>query len=500
MVEEPRRKIKAMRIATRCTTVDEFVAGFQPYCDGSTCFIPTLGMRPIGLETAFAIQLADGTPMLRGLCVVQDAWETADNPFKRPGLRVKFVRLTPDSNEMLLTLRRPLVIVIPPSPDEFETPTSVENVAPTPPPTPPRVEIRTPGSPYILPANPLTALSDESLGAFVDCMLYEEAQDSVAEPDQWGDVTAPDAPLIVPPAPSAPTAIAQILAGVAPVRPDTPPPLPPTPTPPAATPMVPMSPSLPPPLPPPRPLPMARPITIDHENLVSLDEPSPARRWGVIAGIAVATLAVMALVWLVAFRTSSTTQASTPPTPPAPAPIAPPAPAPTPVTPEARVVLPPPATTVTPKPREEPDLPMAGSGPCRISVASTPAGAMVTIDGDVMGPTPIVVAGPCRARKLELAHPRYEKLARVVTPTAAEPLVVELNLQRPTHTLRLTSTPSGATVSINGRRAGTTPTAISVMGFSSVTLTVEKPGYKVATKRIYSQRPDETMAFPLDRK
>ncbi|MCX5741139.1 MAG: hypothetical protein NT062_01430, partial [Proteobacteria bacterium] len=205
--ERAPQKIKAMRIATRCATIDEFVAGFHAFCDDATCFIPTLGMRPLGLETAFSIQLADGAPVLRGMCVVLDAWATADNPYKRPGLRVGLQRLTPDSSaiiERLKIARREAYAQldgigriatgtepprlptgpIPPRPatspiprmevgelsrprrptEDFDAPKTVENQI---------MQVRTPGSPIILPANPLTALTDASIGAFVDCTMYE---------------------------------------------------------------------------------------------------------------------------------------------------------------------------------------------------------------------------------------------------------------------------------------------------------------------------------------
>ena len=67
-------KTKALCVATRCTTLDQFVTTYHRFCDDTSFFVATTTMRPVGLETAFSIQLADNTPVLRGLCTVLDAW------------------------------------------------------------------------------------------------------------------------------------------------------------------------------------------------------------------------------------------------------------------------------------------------------------------------------------------------------------------------------------------------------------------------------------------
>jgi len=70
-------KTRALCVATRCTTVDQFVATFHRFCgDDQSFFVATMTSRPIGLETPFSIQLADKQPVLRGLCIVLDAWDT----------------------------------------------------------------------------------------------------------------------------------------------------------------------------------------------------------------------------------------------------------------------------------------------------------------------------------------------------------------------------------------------------------------------------------------
>ena len=90
-------KTKALCVATRCTSVEQFVATFHRFCDESSFFVATLATRPVGLETAFSIQLEDKTPVLRGLCVVVEAWSTPANRFGRPGVRLSVRRLTNES-------------------------------------------------------------------------------------------------------------------------------------------------------------------------------------------------------------------------------------------------------------------------------------------------------------------------------------------------------------------------------------------------------------------
>lgn len=86
-------------ISTRCKTVDELVATFKPYVRGSTIFVPTLAQQRIGLETVFVVQLADGTAVLRGRCVIRRGWTTADNPFRLPGLLLGLKTLSSRSKE-----------------------------------------------------------------------------------------------------------------------------------------------------------------------------------------------------------------------------------------------------------------------------------------------------------------------------------------------------------------------------------------------------------------
>src|SRR4051812_2372200 len=97
-VAESPRTINAMvmRIVTRFTTVEDFVQSFARFCADGSCFIPSAHAKQVGVETAFSIRLADGTPMLRGMCVVRESWSTAENPYGRPGVELGIRKLTPE--------------------------------------------------------------------------------------------------------------------------------------------------------------------------------------------------------------------------------------------------------------------------------------------------------------------------------------------------------------------------------------------------------------------
>jgi hypothetical protein len=182
-------QLEAIRIVTRCTTRDQFIAMFRRFCNPTSCFIPSRDTRPIGLATAFSIRLADGTAMLRGEGVVLDAWATAENPFKRPGIQLGIHRLddacAPLFEDMLvprtgaiapLSPKVQLSMLFVKSPDATaEIDTATVEMAPVIPPH----ELPAPGAPDVLPANPLSEMDDALVAAFVDCTL---APEDVPEP------------------------------------------------------------------------------------------------------------------------------------------------------------------------------------------------------------------------------------------------------------------------------------------------------------------------------
>jgi hypothetical protein len=174
-------RVRGFSIATRCATLDELIEKFRDRVDDESILVSTIESRAVGTECAFAILLADKQVALAGTCVVRDVFADVNNPFKRPGMRLAIKKLGPESQKVWLALLGKRLDAMPPlARAPRATPTKQESAAAqrelnTPRPTrttPPR-ETRTPGSPFILPANPFTNLSDASLDGFVDCGLFE---------------------------------------------------------------------------------------------------------------------------------------------------------------------------------------------------------------------------------------------------------------------------------------------------------------------------------------
>jgi hypothetical protein len=107
------------------------------------------------------------------------------------------------------------------------------------------------------------------------------------------------------------------------------------------------------------------------------------------------------------------------------------------------------------------------------------------------------VDGPCGRRRVDLVHPRYALATRFVTTAVDQPQALEVALVRPTHSLTVVTVPPGATISIEGRRAGTTPTVVQLMGFYGVRVTIEKKGFRPVTQRVYSTVPQDRLTVRL---
>ena len=215
---------KGLRIASGCSTLDEFTAVFRKFCTPNSIFIATGTPRPSGIEIRFAITLKDGKPVMSGAGTITESFETKENPYERSGMVVEFSKLDtmgrillrelnatskpsgsggkptkkksenfeiptvvsdPDENTLAATRRsEERAAVAPPEDgdgadeasngDADEAGAEAEGEADGDAEAEAEAPKRAKGSSIILPANPFGELAAQSLEAFIECTLYEE--------------------------------------------------------------------------------------------------------------------------------------------------------------------------------------------------------------------------------------------------------------------------------------------------------------------------------------
>jgi hypothetical protein len=165
------------------------------------------------------------------------------------------------------------------------------------------------------------------------------------------------------------------------------------------------------------------------------------------------------------------------------------------------------AADAAPKaPASKAPAPAAGSaaagspgGECAFNVGSAPAGAEILIDRSVVGTTPGRLTLPCGVElKLSFRKPRYLPAERRYTPTpAGKPLKVVL--AKPSFSVRVSSSPSGATVTVGGKSQGATPTMIRLPANEASTVTISKEGFVTSTQRITAKQNNQAVHTNLKR-
>ncbi|NMB78377.1 MAG: PEGA domain-containing protein [Methanomicrobiales archaeon] len=119
-----------------------------------------------------------------------------------------------------------------------------------------------------------------------------------------------------------------------------------------------------------------------------------------------------------------------------------------------------------------------------LSVASDPAGAAVSIDGQTIGITPIngkeLREG---VHTITLYVPGYELYSRDITISRTSPVQLQVTLTGTvvttpsTGSIRATTNPEGADVTVDGTKSGTTPVTIADLSAGTHTVTITKGGY-----------------------
>ncbi len=121
---------------------------------------------------------------------------------------------------------------------------------------------------------------------------------------------------------------------------------------------------------------------------------------------------------------------------------------------------------------------------CYLNAMTGPAGATVLVDGRVSGRTPLRTKVACGRHSVRFEMEGYQAATRTINARRGDTEKVTADLSRPRTVLRVESSPSGATVLVNGSSVGFTPLTTTIPGFVSTTVTLSKPGYKSFSKQL----------------
>lgn len=138
---------------------------------------------------------------------------------------------------------------------------------------------------------------------------------------------------------------------------------------------------------------------------------------------------------------------------------------------------------------------------CSVDVTSAPAGAEILRDKtELLGTTPAKLALPCDvAVKLTIKKARYASSTRQVVPKQ-KGTKVRVALAKNTFSVKVSSQPPGATVMVNGKSLGVTPTNVKLPAFEMSTLIITKDGYSPETQKITPKQNHMAVQAQLKKK
>jgi hypothetical protein len=136
---------------------------------------------------------------------------------------------------------------------------------------------------------------------------------------------------------------------------------------------------------------------------------------------------------------------------------------------------------------------------CKLDVASAPPGAEIWLDDNQLGVTPASIELPCAVEaKLQFKKAKLATLVHAVTPGTDTIVSVKLAAAAiAAVSLRVTSNPPGATITMAGKVLGITPTTIHLPA-NGASLTLTKDGYTPDTEHV-TPKPNATHNVVLKR-
>ena len=146
------------------------------------------------------------------------------------------------------------------------------------------------------------------------------------------------------------------------------------------------------------------------------------------------------------------------------------------------------------------DAGVAAPQTCAVEVTSQPTGAEVSIDKTtVLGTTPATIDLPCGVEtKLFVKKAKYGSTTKAFT-ASAENTKLLVKIPAPMFQIKVTSVPSGATITVGGKVLGITPSSIKLPAFTTSTITLSKDGFVPDTQKLAPRANNATHSVMLKR-
>jgi hypothetical protein len=147
-----------------------------------------------------------------------------------------------------------------------------------------------------------------------------------------------------------------------------------------------------------------------------------------------------------------------------------------------------------------PDAAVVATPQCFVDVTTNPTGAEIVRDKDVLGTAPAKLPLPCGEElRLTFRKARFGAVTRATTPTPDGP-PLKVTLQHLMFTVKVSSQPTGATITLNGKSLGVTPTVVKLPAFELSTLILTKDGFSPDTQKVTPKQNNLAVQSQLKKK
>ncbi len=127
-----------------------------------------------------------------------------------------------------------------------------------------------------------------------------------------------------------------------------------------------------------------------------------------------------------------------------------------------------------------------------ISLSSEPSGAHVLVDGEEIGPTPLTAELAHGEREVELQLKGYKTWQQRLTVVANEPQILpQVILQEADGRIWVSTTPTGANVTVDGKYQGQTPLELTLAPGSTHSIDLTKAGYRLVSHNVEVKADEE---------